>query len=312
MKVSQMPKVINIVLLAAWCFSFYGCRKHDTLIVQKDTGSPRLSNVPPAISTGELQKIEIAAPAKATVTPERPRKLLVFSLCKGFVHSSIPYCANALEVIGRKTGAFEAVHSKDMSVFRPESLKQFDAICFNNTTKLGFNDPELRSSLMDFVKSGKGIVGIHAATDNFYKWSEAAEMMGGLFNGHPWGAGGTWAVKIDDPKHPLNAAFKEKAFKINDEIYRTKQINLRKNCRVLLSLDMTDQANLNARGVRPTDKDIPISWVRDFDKGRVFYCGLGHNHHVLWNPAVLQHYLDGIQFALGDLPADTTPNGKKP
>ena len=29
---------------------------------------------------------------------------------------------------------------------------------------------------------------------------------------------------------------------------------------------------------------------------------------VFWNPAVLRHYLDGIQFALRDLPADATPN----
>ncbi len=71
---------------------------------------------------------------------------------------------------------------------------------------------------------------------------------------------------------------------------------------------MTDPANLAAKGVRATDKDIPISWIRSYGKGRVFYCSFGHNHHILWNPMVLKHYLDGIQFALGDLPVDTTPS----
>ena len=28
---------------------------------------------------------------------------------------------------------------------------------------------------------------------------------------------------------------------------------------------------------------------------------------IFWNPAILQFYLDGIQFALGDLPAPTSP-----
>jgi hypothetical protein len=33
-------------------------------------------------------------------------------------------------------------------------------------------------------------------------------------------------------------------------------------------------------------------------------------HEIFWNPMILQHWLDGIQFALGDLKADTTPSAK--
>jgi len=40
----------------------------------------------------------------------------------------------------------------------------------------------------------------------------------------------------------------------------------------------------------------------------VFYCALGHQHDVFWNPVVLKHLLDGIQYVLGDLEADTTPS----
>jgi hypothetical protein len=31
---------------------------------------------------------------------------------------------------------------------------------------------------------------------------------------------------------------------------------------------------------------------------------LGHNPEEFWNPQLLRHYLDGIQFALGDLAAE--------
>ena len=75
---------------------------------------------------------------------------------------------------------------------------------------------------MDFVKSGKGICGIHAATDNFYNWPEAAAMMGGLFDGHPWGGGGTWAVQIEEPDHPINQGFDGEGFWVNDEIYKMR------------------------------------------------------------------------------------------
>jgi len=257
-----------------------------------------LSSFSQDISPLEIQKIEQAIPAKATVSPKKPRKLLVFTRHEGYKHSAIPYATKALEIMGKTTGAFEVVESQDMSIFNKKTLKEFDAVCFNNTTKLKFVDAKLRKSLLEFVKSGKGIVGIHAATDNFYDWPEAAEMMGGVFDGHPWTSKGTWAVKIDDPEHPLTAAFNGEGFKINDEIYRIKSpyfFHSRDKLRILLSLDMTDETNLNAKGVKPADKDLPISWVRSYGKGRVFYCSVGHNHHIYWNPAILQHYLDGIQ-----------------
>jgi type 1 glutamine amidotransferase/HEAT repeat protein len=258
------------------------------------------------VSQEEIVKMEAAAPSKASATPKKARKLLMFTRCEGYRHSSIPFCSLALRISGKKTRAFETTISKDMSIFDSASLAEFDAICFNNTTKLEFNDAQ-RKALMDFVKGGKGIVGIHAATDNFYKWPEAAEMMGGTFDGHPWGAGGTWAVRIEDPAHPVAAGFEGRGFKVNDEIYRTRVINLRQNSRILVGLDMTDKVNLKAGGVRPDDVDIPISWIRDFGKGRVFYCAFGHNHHLYWTASILKHYLDGIQFAMGDLEADTTP-----
>ena len=284
----RRTKLISAVLFVVLCFSL-------------------LTNISTAeISSQELQKMKAAAPTKSPAVAKQPRKMLVFTLCNGFVHSSIPYVTKALEIMGEKTGAFEIVQSEDMSVFKPENLSKFDAVCFNNTTKLEFNDTVLQHSLIDFAKSGKGIVGIHAATDNFYDWPLAAEMMGGLFDGHPWTSGGTWAFKLDEPHHPLNAPFKGQGFKLSDEIYRIKPVNLYQNSRILISLDMTDPATAHAKGVKATDKRLPVSWVRNFGDGRVFYCGIGHNHDILWNSKVLEHYLAGIQFALGDLDVDAT------
>jgi hypothetical protein len=263
------------------------------------------------LTAEEVQKIGSAVPKQATVKPGKPRKMLVFWLCEGFFHTSIPLVNEALVEMGKTTGAYETVVTNDMTIFKPESLNQFDAVCFNNTTGLKFNPektPELCKSLMDFVRGGKGIIGIHAATDNFNEWPEAQEMMGGKFTGHPWGGGGTWAIKIDEPDHPLTAAFKGKEFKINDEIYRTEPpLYSRAKQLVLMSLDMSDETTRKVNGFKPTDVDTGISWVKTWGKGRIFYCSLGHNDHLLWNPAILQHYLDGIQFALGDYKVDTTP-----
>ena len=294
-------KFISAALLGLWCLSM--------LVSPLQAESPEKLR---ELKADELQKIRSAVPAKPTVRPAKPRKILVFWRCEGFFHTSIPVVNEALKIMGQKTGAYEvAVCTDDYSIFTPEKLRQFDVVCLNNTTHLKFNPnqtPERCKALMDFVKNGKGIVGVHAGTDNFYDWPEAMEMMGGKFTGHPWGGGGTWAIKIDEPDHPLMAAFRGKGFKINDEIYRTDPpLYSRSKQRVLMSLDMSDPATKNARGVKPSDADTGITWIKTWGKGRIFYCSLGHNNHIFWNPAILQHYLDGIQFALGDYKVDTTP-----
>ncbi|MCD6174181.1 MAG: ThuA domain-containing protein [Planctomycetes bacterium] len=262
-----------------------------------------------AVTEQELQKMQEAIPNSPVVQPVKQRTMLVFSFCRGYKHSCIPYWDKALDIMGKKTGAFRVVHSEDMSVFSADSLKQFDVICFNNTTRLTPDDMQ-QKAIMDFIKSGKGIIGIHAATDNFYGWPEGAMMMGGVFKGHPWLSNGTWAVKIDDPDSPLMKPFEGKGFKINDEIYRTLPPQYsRGSQRVLMSLDMSDVTTKNAKGVTPDDMDTGISWIKSVGKGRLFYCSLGHNHHLTWNRPVLEHYLAGIQYAMGDLKVDDAPLG---
>ncbi|MHC5214311.1 MAG: ThuA domain-containing protein [Planctomycetota bacterium] len=259
-----------------------------------------------AIPEQDIQKIQQAMPTQAVVKADLPRTLLVFSLCSGFKHDSIPYWIKALDVMSEKTGAFKVVHSTDMSIFNEDSLKNFDAICFNNTTKL-VPDKAQQKAILGFVIKGKGVVGIHAATDSFYEWPKGMKMMGGVFTGHPWTADGTWAIKLDDAEHPLMTSFQGQGFKINDEIYRTSPpLYSRKDRRVLMSLDMSDETTKNAKDVRLDDMDTGISWIKPVGKGRLFYCSLGHNNHLTWNKPVLEHYLAGIQYALGDFKVDDT------
>jgi type 1 glutamine amidotransferase len=274
----------------------------------------------------DIPKITAAMPEKPRVAPAKPRKLLVYSEAHGFRHTACAWGAKTFEIMGKKTGAFEPVVTDDMSMFEPDKLQEFDAVCLNNTTGDIFlpknfaslpkdqqeaarkKEAELQKSLTDFVASGKGFIGIHAATDANYKWAEYGKMLGAYFWGHPWNE--KVGIKIDDPKHPLCAAFGGKNFEITDEIYQFKEPYSRDTLRVLLSID-TSTTNMNKGDkIRRKDNDFAVSWVKSYGKGRVFYCSLGHRNEIFSNPMVLQHYLDGIQFALGDLPADATPSTK--
>ncbi|MEM9478980.1 MAG: ThuA domain-containing protein [Verrucomicrobiota bacterium] len=271
------------------------------------------------VTDQQKKDIEKAVPAKPTAEPEKDRRILVFWRCEGFIHTSIP-CGNfAIEQLGTKTGAFSADLSDDYSVFTSENLAQYDAVLFNNTTHLKFPDEKSKKALMDFVTSGKGVIGFHAATDNFKRWEEVSEMMGGSFDGHPWTAGGKWAFKLDDPEHPINAAFNGTGFWHTDEIYQNgPNPYSREKLRVLVSLDMSKPQNnyskfrkmLQEDKIKRKDNDYAVSWLREFNGGRVFYSNFGHREDTFWNPMILQHYLDGIQYALGDLEADATPSAK--
>jgi len=72
------------------------------------------------ISEETFKKVEAALPDKAPAQPAQPRKILVFTLTKGFRHKSIPLAAKTLELMGKKTGAFETVTSDNLDMLRPE------------------------------------------------------------------------------------------------------------------------------------------------------------------------------------------------
>jgi len=281
----------------------------------KPSPTPKVYKAPvfPPIPTEDLAAIQAGMPAKSTAQPKQPRKVLLFWRAEGFVHPSIPYGVEALKQLGDKTGAYTSVSSDDMAVFDPETLKQFDAVAFISTTQLKFENPVYRKALLDFVASGKGIVGIHAATDNFPTWPEGQELMGGVFHGHPWHAGDMVAIKIDEPSHPLNQAFNNQGFRLHEEIYQITGPYGRDKQRELVSLDMSKPENQRTvdKNNKPllvrTDNDFPISWIKKEGSGRVFYTSLGHNKDIFFVPQILMHFLDGIQYALGDLPADDVP-----
>jgi type 1 glutamine amidotransferase len=258
-----------------------------------------------APSEADIKKLAEGIPTKATAKPKCERKMLVLNLCHDFYHNSIPLIDAALVMMGEKTGAYKATISSDLKDLNAENLKQYDAICLNNTTQLKIEDDQ-KAALLDFVKSGKGLIGIHAASDNFADWPEGAAMVGGLFDGHPWGGGGTWAVKIDEPNHPLNKSFGGKGFMCKEEIYKIKGAYSRDKMRVLVTLDMEHGVNKMGR----EDGDNAISWIQPVEKGRSFYSSFGHNNAVVQTPSILQHWLDGFQYALGDLKCDDSPSAK--
>jgi type 1 glutamine amidotransferase len=275
--------------------------------------------------------VEAALPAAPIVEVGAKRRILVVSATAGFRHASIPTGKYALERMGAVTGAYETVISDDPANFEPEVLKSFDAVVLLNTTmdffmpdknRIGdFTEADLawlqarQDRLMDnlvaYVAAGGGLVGIHAATDSCYGHAAYGATIGGYFWGHPWTARHRVTIEVEDPEHAtIRPVFGEtRDFELVEEIYQFKpEPYSRDRLRILLRLD--PERSDPAKGMRREDNDYPVAWVQSVGEGRVFYTSLGHNHHIFWNPMLLRHYLAGIQFACGDLGADTTPSNR--
>jgi hypothetical protein len=257
-----------------------------------------------------IAKMSAALPARPQAQPRKPRRLLVFDLQVGYPgHPSIPYANWVLEQFGKKTGAWEATFSNGLANFQYERLRQYDAVFLNNTVGLLFNPPEMRAAIVRFLKEGGGLAGYHASTHASIDWPEFTEIIGASSGAHRE-ATEKVTVKLDDPASPLNAVFGGQSFISVDEHFRWSNYS-RQRVRVLLSIDVPATDMNQGRGCdicTREDNDYAISWVRSYGKGRVFYTSLGHGPAAFMDPKIVGHMLAGIQFALGDLDADTTPH----
>jgi type 1 glutamine amidotransferase len=133
-----------------------------------------------------VQAMMAALPATPPAKPRQPRRVLVLAKAGGFVHSSIPLAARTVEELGKKTGTWTTTITYDPADITEANLKQYDAIFLASTTGAFLDDPNdeaataaRRKALLDFVRGGKGLAGIHAASDSYHRSAAAAQPGGG-------------------------------------------------------------------------------------------------------------------------------------
>jgi type 1 glutamine amidotransferase len=165
-------------------------------------------------------------------------------------------------------------------------------------------DDSQKADLLSFVRDdGKGFIGIHSAAITFLSWPQYGKMLGGTFDGHPWGEFKAPLV-VEDSGFP-GMGHLPRNFTLQDEIYQIKDFS-RDNVRVLLRIDAS-KVDLSRKGVHRKDKDFAVIWARNYGKGRVLYNGLGHRQDVWERPDIQKMWLDMVRWSIGDLPGDATP-----
>jgi uncharacterized protein len=280
----------------------------------------------------DIIAMEDTIPTEAPVKPKQARKVLVLCKASGWVHSSIPLAAATVQEMGDRTGAYSTTITYDPADINASNLAQYDVLVLDSTT-LNFLDAKddadateaRKKALLDFVRNGKGLVGIHAAVDSYHTspgrgateppqgtWPDFNKMIGGYFKFH-WVYPQAITVKLDDPKSPLTAMFHGQEFVYHDETYTMVQDSFsRKNVHVLMSVDYSKMSDADKakEQFKRTDGDYALSWVRREGAGRVFVTVLGHSEHLYFVTPITDHILAGIQYAAGDLKADDRPSEK--
>ncbi|MGC8830490.1 MAG: ThuA domain-containing protein [Verrucomicrobiia bacterium] len=298
-----------------------------------------------------LLGVALALPAVSA----EPKKLLLVTVTTGFRHSSIPTAEKVITKLAKETGVFtvdlvqqppnkpnppkrpdnptpeqEAKYKQELEQFKiadakwqaelkkelqklsPENLKRYDGVIFANTTgDLPLPD---RQAFIDWIKEGHAFIGMHSASDTFHGFRPYIEMLGGEFQSH--GAQVSVDCINEDSQHPCCKHLSQQ-WTVFDEIYIIKSFN-RDSVHMLLGLDKEPN--------KKTPGYFPVSWCKEYGKGKIFYTSLGHREDI-WddqtppgfkrqNPpdvsrAYQKHILGGIKWALGLEPGDAKPQTAK-
>ncbi len=138
--------------------------------------NPAGNTLPLTAKQSDIDAMMAALPSTPGAKPLRARRVLVMAHTgpAGFVHASIPMTAKTVEALGNQGGLWSTTVTYDPADINAANLKQYDAIFLDSTTGCFLDDANpavtaaRRAAFLDFVRSGKGIAGIHAATDSYH------------------------------------------------------------------------------------------------------------------------------------------------
>lgn len=294
------------------------------LLLSNLTYSQDLTIVP--LTQAWKQKIEALAPSQIRFPSTSAKKILLFSLHTGFEHWVIPHTEEVFKILGSKSKQFEVTASKDIHQFEKESLSNYDAIVLNNTCSkpdhrhlfwdqlraestldsavVMAKAQALESNLIEFVVQGGGLLLLHGGITTLNNSAKISALVGASFDYHP--PQQQVQVKLENPSHPMVAAFPKEGFSHVDEPYFYKNAYANLNFTPLLYFENAQIRSQRANQELKSGKTY-VAWIRPEGKGKVMYISPSHNAQSFENPALLQFFLDGLQYVVGDVSCDETP-----
>jgi type 1 glutamine amidotransferase len=272
----------------------------------------------------------VALLTTSVATQPANKKILFLTHAGLYKHTSLAVSEDVMKDIGPKHG-FDVTTLEgykqpsdaiDLSIITPEYLNQFDGLMLFTNGNLPMTDAQ-KKAIVDYVKAGHALIGVHSATLTFYDYPEFGEMLGGYYlrsiiPTNQIAQGRIGVLKVEDPNNPatkmlgpswpINEEFYLLGTKVwdpstpNENVSQVGRLHIplaftRDRVHVLLSLDTE---HMDITGL-PVEKggDYPQAWTHEVGRGRVFYTSLGHRDET-WHDTVFEAFLTGgIRWALG-------------
>jgi len=280
-----------------------------------------------------ISALVISSPAAHA--QQAPKKILFYSKSSVYEHDMIkekdgqPSKAAKILIALGQSNNIEFTFTKDGTLFTPDNLAKYDALFFyteGNPFDLGLDKQppmtkEGKVAFLAAIHDGKGFIGVHSASDTFHSpggegWGGPARFKDDGANTDPFirMIGGEFIIHGSqqrahqicvDKNFPGMSAVPDD-FGPLEEWYSFK--DFAPDLHVLLVQDTStmDKSGNNRHGyARP---NYPSTWAHDYGKGRVFYTSMGHREDIWNNPVFQQVVLGGMNWALGRVDADVTPN----
>lgn len=203
------------------------------------------------------------------------------------------------------TGRFEVRVTEEFRGAGPETLAPYDLVVLHYHDRGG--KPDLRwgeradKALLDFVRSGKGVVVFHFAIAAFNGWEEYEKLCGANWRpnqGHH-SAAHEFVVDIKDPDHPISKGLKKSFTQPKDELYA----NLKwqpEGTYHLLATAWDDHSLYQGKARQPIPGPgihQPMLWTLQYGQGRVFTTVLGHDAPAVEMPAFKVTFTRGAEWA---------------
>ena len=186
-----------------------------------------------------------------------------------------------LDGLLKADGRFELEMTTDLDAFTRLDTRTYAAVVLYAT---GFHDdltPERESGLLNFVKSGGGFVGIHAAADSFRGSAAFVDMLNGEFLTHP--EHHEFNITIADKGHYITTRVPD--FAVYDEMYHLQNYDPTK-CTVL--------AYTMWQG-----KQVPMAYARSYGAGKVVYLANGHTAEAWRHPEFRKLLVRAVAWSTG-------------
>ena len=229
-----------------------------------------------------------------SVPAQKQFKALLIPTTNGWRHESVHAGVLAIQQLAVKN-FFDVVYFDNPGSFNDKNLAQFQVIIFLNTTG-NILDSAQQRVMERFIRSGKGFVGIHSASDTHYGWEWYTKLVGRMFYVHP--VIQTAKLKILDPKFPGLQGFADGKL-WTDEFYEFGAEKI-SGLQYVLGIDETTynpKVDWGSRKSEGMGALHPLAWYHNYDGGRSFYTALGHLPSVFSEQAFLNHLYAGILWA---------------